>query len=223
MCDRVATAEDVTRQCEEELGLRVVECEKLRRHAHDIERSLAIARRRAGAVPEYQAKISSKRTMLYEMQIAAENLSHQLEDPQEHTRWRLVHGPKGEEGNDIDVDDFNVKLSSVGARLEDKEYESANYDLRCHDADEQIEYLRTTIAQNADEALEVVSSLNRSKFQLSSIERQLLAVVSELAMYRALTASLANEKSRSIAEADMLRVHLEDQDLEDGRSEQIVR
>jgi len=223
LCDRVATAEDVTRQCEEELGLRVVECEKLRRHAHDIERSLAIARRRAGAVPEYQAKISSKRTMLYEMQIAAENLSHQLEDPQEHTRWRLVHGPKGEEGNDIDVDDFNVKLSSVGARLEDKEYESANYDLRCHDADEQIEYLRTTIAQNADEALEVVSSLNRSKFQLSSIERQLLAVVSELAMYRALTASLANEKSRSIAEADMLRVHLEDQDLEDGRSEHIVR
>ena len=111
----------------------------------------------------------------------------------------------------------------MGARLEDKEYESANYDLRCHDADEQIEYLRTTIAQNADEALEVVSSLNRSKFQLSSIERQLLAVVSELAMYRALTASLANEKSRSIAEADMLRVHLEDQDLEDGRSEHIVR
>ena len=134
-----------------------------------------------------------------------------------------MHGPKGEEGNDIDVDDFNVKLSSVGARLEDKEHESANYDLRCQDADEQIEYLRTTIAQNADEALEVVSSLNRSKFQLSSIERQLLAVVSELAMYRALTASLANEKSRSIAEADMLRVHLEDQDLEDERSEHIVR
>jgi len=219
LCDRVATAEEVTRQCEEELGLRVVECEKLRRHVHDIERSLAIARQHADAVPEYQAKISSKRATLYEMQIAAENLSHQLEDPQEHTRWRLVHGPKGEEGNDIDVDDFNVKLSSVGARLEDKEHELAKYDLRCHDADKQIEYLRTTIAQNADEALEVASSLNRSKFQLSSIERQLLAIVSELAMYRALTASLANEKSRTIAEADMLRVHLEDQDLENGRSE----
>ena len=199
-------------------------CEKLRRHAHDIERSLAIARRRAGAVPEYQAKISSKRTMLYEMQIAAENLSHQLEDPQEHTTvGGSCTAPKAKRGT-ISTSMISMLSSPAWERdSEDKEYESANYDLRCHDADEQIEYLRTTIAQNVDEALEVVSSLNRSKFQLSSIERQLLAVASELAMYRALTASLANEKSRSIAEADMLRVHLEDQDLEDGRSEHIVR
>jgi formate hydrogenlyase subunit 4 len=69
------------------------------------------------------------------------------------------------------------------------------------------------VNENADEALETTSALNRAKSKLGAVERALLAVVSELTMYRALTAALANEKSRNIAEVDALRLHIETQDV----------
>jgi chromosome segregation ATPase len=210
LCDRIATSEDVSRQCEEELALRVHECETLRRRVHEIERSLIIARRNVATIPGYQAEISSKRSTLYEMRMSAENLSQRLEDPKEHTRWRLIHGPKGEEENDVDVDDVNDKLASVGSRIQDQERELTKRRLRCQDIDREIERLRTVIAENTDEALETASSLNRAKSKLSAVERALLAAVSELTMYRALTAALADAKSRNIAEVDALRLSLEE-------------
>jgi len=209
LCDRIATSEDVSRQCEEELALRVHECETLRRQVHDLERSLIVARRNVAAIPRYQAEISSKRSTLYEMRVSAENLSQRLEDPNEHTRWRLIHGPKGEQENDVDVDVFNDKLASVGSRIQDQERELARRRLRCQDIDREIERLRAVIAENADEAIETASSLNRAKSKLSAVERALLAAVSELTMYRALTAALADAKSRNIAEVDALRLSLE--------------
>lgn len=209
LCDRIATSEDVSRQCEEELALRVHEYETLRRQVHDLERSLIVARRNVAAIPRYQAEISSKRSTLYEMRVSAENLSQRLEDPNEHTRWRLIHGPKGEQENDVDVDVFNDKLASVGSRIQDRERELARRRLRCQDIDREIERLRAVIAENADEAIETASSLNRAKSKLSAVERALLAAVSELTMYRALTAALADAKSRNIAEVDALRLSLE--------------
>jgi chromosome segregation ATPase len=143
------------------------------------------------------------------MRVSAENLSQRLEDPNEHTRWRLIHGPKGEQENDVDVDVFNDKLASVGSRIQDQERELARRRLRCQDIDREIERLRAVIAENADEAIETASSLNRAKSKLSAVERALLAAVSELTMYRALTAALADAKSRNIAEIDALRLSLE--------------
>ena len=212
LCDRVATSEDVSRLCEEELASRVHECETLRRSVHDIERSLVIARRRVARIPEYEAEIASKSATLHEMQTAAENLSRRLEDPNEHVRWRLVHGPKGAE-DEIDVVQVNDKLASIGIRLEDKERELARQHLKCCEIDQETLRIQTHVNENADEALETTSALNRAKSKLGAVERALLAVVSELTMYRALTAALANEKSRNIAEVDALRLHIETQDV----------
>jgi septal ring factor EnvC (AmiA/AmiB activator) len=107
------------------------------------------------------------------------------------------------------VDVFNDKLASVGSRIQDQERELARRRLRCQDIDREIERLRAVIAENADEAIETASSLNRAKSKLSAVERALLAAVSELTMYRALTAALADAKSRNIAEVDALRLSLE--------------
>jgi len=211
LCDRVATSEHVSRQCEEELASRVHECETLRRSVHDIERSLVIARRRAALIPEYEAEIASKSATLHEMQTSAENLSKRLEDPNEHVRWRLVHGPKGAE-DQIDVASVNDKLASIGVRLEDKERELARQRLKCREIEEETARIQVHVNENADSALETTSALNRAKSKLSAMERALLAVVSELTMYRALTATLANEKSRNIAKVDALRLHIETQD-----------
>jgi chromosome segregation ATPase len=101
------------------------------------------------------------------------------------------------------------KLEQLHLRLEEKERELAIRALKYRDVDEETIRLQEKISQNSDEALDTASSLNRAKFKLSSIERAMLAVVSELAMYRALTATLANAKSRNIAEIDALRLTLE--------------
>ena len=210
LCDRVATSEDVTRQCEEELALRVHECELLRRNVHDVGRSVAVARRRVATIPGRREEISFKRATLYEMQISAEHLSARLEDPNEHARWRLIHGPKGAEGDAIDVDDVNDKLSALGSRIEVAERELDGRNLRCRDIDREVDRVRRIVTENADDALNTASSLNRAKFKLSALERSVLALSSELAMYRALTTALANAKSRNIAEVDALRLSLEE-------------
>jgi len=210
LCDRVATSEDVTRQCEEELSSRVHECEVLRRNVHDVERSVAVARRAVAAIPKYREDVSRKRAMLCDMQISAEELSRRLEDPNEHSRWRLIRGPKGAEEDDVHLDDVNEKLASLGERLDDAERELAKRRLRCQDIDRETERVRNVITSNADDALETSSSLNRARSKLSSIKRALLALVSEVTMYRALTDSLANAKSRNIAEVDALRLSLEE-------------
>ena len=126
-------------------------------------------------------------------------------------RWRLVHGPKGAE-DQIDVASVNDKLASIGVRLEDKERELARQRLKCREIEEETARIQVHVNENADSALETTSALNRAKSKLSAIERALLAVVSELTMYRALTATLANEKSRNIAKVDALRLYIETQD-----------
>jgi hypothetical protein len=208
LCDRVATSEVVSQQCEEELAARVHECEMLRRKVHDVERSLGIARVKVGAIPSIEAEIATKRAQLCELQNSAEDLCEKLEDPRERKKWRIIHGPKGRE-DQCDSDVLRGKLEQLHLRLEEKERELAIRALKYRDVDEETIRLQEKISQNSDEALDTASSLNRAKFKLSSIERAMLAVVSELAMYRALTATLANAKSRNIAEIDALRLTLE--------------
>lgn len=208
LCDRVATSEVVSQQCEEELAACVHECEILRRKVHDVERSLGIARGKVGAIPNIEAEVATKRAQLCELQNSAEDLCEKLEDPRERKKWRIIHGPKGRE-DPCNSDVLQGKLEQLHARLEEKERELAIRALKCRDVDEETIHLQEKISQNSDEALDTASSLNRAKFKLSSIERAMLAVVSELAMYRALTATLANAKSRNIAEIDALRLTLE--------------
>ena len=113
---------------------------------------------------------------------------------------------------EMDVEEVNGKLAGVGARLVDTERALAVRRLRCQELDEEIKCVRQIITENAHEALETTSSLNRAKFKLSAVDRAVLALVSEVTMYRALTAALANAKSRNIAEVDSLRLALETTD-----------
>jgi len=199
----------------------VHECETLRRNVHDVERSLVIARRSVALIPEYEAEIASKRATLHEMQTSAENLSKRLEDPNEHVRWRLIQGPKGAE-DAMDVVEINNKLASIGVRLEDKERELARQCLRCQEIDEESARIQAHVIDNADQALETTSALNRAKSKLSAVERALLAVVSELTMYRELTAALANAKSRNVAQVDALRLHIESQEVKSPITDAVV-
>lgn len=168
---------------EEELRLVRLQTEELKRQYN-------AARKRLPELDVNRNKITQLEAELVEERKRTEELSIQLEDPQNVDRWRPL------EGEDPDMEQLASKIKILEHRLDLKREQLLEKELIFEEVSALSERLRVQALNKRDGAKLLADELNDLQHRITMTTKKMLASVSELSMYQATALRLQQEKSQ---------------------------
>jgi hypothetical protein len=176
----------------------------IRLQTEELKRQYLAARKR---IPEMEA--NKKKIKVLEDEYVKEHqhtdeLSSQLEDPQNVGRWRPL------EGHDPDMEQLGAKIKVLEDRLDKKREQILEKELVLEEVTTLTEKLRSQALTKRDSAKLLAEELNGGQTRIREVTKKMLASVSELSMYQATALRLQQEKmarERALDEAKWRVTH----------------
>lgn len=159
------------REKEEEIRMIKLQIENMKRH-------FEAARKRIPDIVKYTTQISEYEDMLVAERKKTENLSAQLEDPQNVNRWRPL------DGEDLTFEQLNTKMKVLESRLDTKREQLLEKELILEEISSLTEKLRMQALGRRETAKEMADQVNELQFRIRDTTKKMLASVSELSMYQ---------------------------------------
>lgn len=163
-----------------ELGLQQKEEELrfIRLQTEELRRQYAAAKKRIPDIDTKQQVIVALEEKLVAERRKVDNLSNQLEDPQNLERWRPL------DGEDPDLEQLIAKIKVLEDRLDMKREQLLEKELVLEEVTSLTERLRSQAAGKRDVAKSMADQLNELQARIRDTTKKMLASVSELSMYQ---------------------------------------
>lgn len=162
----------------------------LRLQTEELKRQYNAARKRLPEMDVNRTRIAALEEQLVAARKRTEDLSIQLEDPQNLERWRPL------EGEDPDLEQLTAKIKVLEDRLDKKREHHLEKELILEEVTALTERLRVQAVSKRDDAKLLADTLNDLQQKIRETTKKMLASVSELSMYQATALRLQQEKSQ---------------------------
>ena len=166
-------------------------------------REIEVTRRKLPRVPELEQEIVLLQTQLEEERALAEQLSAELEAPENSKRWRKL------EGKDPEPEDLAAKLQVLEERVNDKKEQLLEKDLVLEEVSNLAGRLKAQALEGREETLELAKRVNDFQVRIKSTTRRMMATVSELSMYQASAMKLTQENQAKDESLKAQRANME--------------
>jgi len=180
--------EEVLKQGEIELRKREDESRMLHIELKEVQRSMEATRKTLIRVPALDEQIASLQEQLLLARRASDQLSQELESPDNKERWRRL------EGKIPDKEELVAKINQLEERLNDKKEQLLEKELILEEVSSLAGRLRQQAAEGRADTLELAKRVNDYQARIRSTTRGMMATVSELSMYQASSMKLAAER-----------------------------
>jgi len=120
----------------------------------------------------------------------SDELSGELEAPENSKRWRKL------EGKDPEPEDLAAKLQVLEERVNDKKEQLLEKDLVLEEVSNLANRLRTQALEGRESTLELAKRVNDFQARIKGTTRRMMATVSELSMYQATAMKLTQENQQ---------------------------
>mmetsp|Transcript_40583 Transcript_40583/g.90203 ORF Transcript_40583/g.90203 Transcript_40583/m.90203 type:complete len:924 (-) Transcript_40583:938-3709(-) len=165
----------------------------------ELERSIAVTIKLVPQIPLLDEDVARLQKALLETRREAEALSVALENPGNHSRWRLL------EGKIPDKEELSAKIQQLEERLNDKKEALLEKELILEEITGLSDKLRAQASEGRADTLELAKKVNEYQGKLRGVTRKIMATVSELSMYQATSIKLGAEKEELEGEVDAAR------------------
>ncbi|KAG1674725.1 hypothetical protein FOA52_013560 [Chlamydomonas sp. UWO 241] len=196
MYEKVNIHEEVIKGGTLELAMRDDEVRMYRIEIMELERSIAATMKMVPQIPLLDEDVARLQKALLETRREAEALSIALENPGNHSRWRLL------EGKIPDKEELGAKIQQLDERLNDKKEALLEKQLILDEITHLSDKLRPQAADGRGDTLELAQRVNEYQSRLRAVTRRVMATVSELSMYQANSLKLGAEKEDLEAEVE---------------------
>ena len=180
--------EEVLKQGEIELRKREDEMRMLNIELREVNRSMEVTRKMLVKVPALDEQIASLQEQLLQARRASDQLSEELESPENKQRWRRL------EGKIPDKEELVAKINMLEERLNDKKEQLLEKELILEEVSSLAGRLRQQAAEGRADTLELAKRVNDYQSRIRKTTRKMMATVSELSMYQASSMKLAAER-----------------------------
>lgn len=180
--------EEVLKQGEIELRKRDDETRMLHIELREVRRSTEVTRKMLVRVPALDEQIASLQEQLLQARRASDQLSEELENPENKQRWRRL------EGKIPDKEELVAKINLLEERLNDKKEQLLEKELILEEVSSLAGRLRQQAAEGRADTLELARRVNDYQSRIRGTTRKMMATVSELSMYQASSMKLAAER-----------------------------
>jgi len=180
---------EAAKRGEVELAKKDEELKLLRLQTEELKRQYINARRRIPEVEIHKAKIVELEDLVSKERKRIDELSSNLEDPQNLDRWRPL------EGSDPDLEQLNAKIKVLEDLLDRKREQLLEKELVLEEVTALTERLRSQAISKRTVAKALADQLNDLQHRIRDTTKQMLATVSELSMYQATALRLQQEKA----------------------------
>jgi len=179
-----------------ELSMRDDEARVLRLETMELERSCKATMKLVPQVPLLDEDVARLQKALLVTRREAEALSAALENPSNHSRWRML------DGKIPDKEELEAKVQQLDERLNDKKEALLEKQLILDEITSLSDKLRAQASEGRGETLELAQRVNEYQGRLRAVTRRVMATVSELSMYQANSLKLGAEKADLEAEVE---------------------
>lgn len=152
------------------------------------ERKVAVAQKMLIEVPTYAEKVLELQNQIREVHLQENDLSKQLEDPENKDRWREL------EGEDPDEEALDAKISIIEERLNSKKEQLLEKELILDEVSSLVDKLKTDATEGRQSTLEVSEKINEFQSRLRELTRKMKATISELSMCQANIIKYQNQR-----------------------------
>lgn len=139
-------------------------------------------------VPTYAEKVLELQNQIREVHLQENDLSKQLEDPENKDRWREL------EGEDPDEEALDAKISIIEERLNSKKEQLLEKELILDEVSSLVDKLKTDATEGRQSTLEVSEKINEFQSRLRELTRKMKATISELSMCQANIIKYQNQR-----------------------------
>lgn len=139
-------------------------------------------------VPELAEKVLDLQKQIQDVHVQENDLSKQLEDPENKKRWREL------EGEDPDEEALDAKISIIEERLNSKKEQLLEKELILDEVTNLVEKLKRDATEGRQSTLEVSEKINEFQSRLRDLTRKMKATISELSMCQANIIKFQNER-----------------------------
>lgn len=153
-------------------------------------REIEVTRRKLPKVPELEGQIVTLQAQLEEERHLSDELSGELEAPENSKRWRKL------EGKDPEPEDLAAKLQVLEERVNDKKEQLLEKELVLEEVSNLATRLRTQALEGRESTLELAKRVNDFQARIKGTTRRMMATVSELSMYQATAMKLTQENQQ---------------------------
>ncbi|KAK9847851.1 hypothetical protein WJX84_007452 [Apatococcus fuscideae] len=160
----------------------------LKLEAAELDRGILAARKQQPVVPQLDVNIALLKKQLLDAQRRAAELSIALETPDNKSRWR------NQKGKIPDMDELEAKKAQLTEKLDIKREAAFEKDLILEELASLSTRLHESAAKGKPGSMEIAQRLNAYHVRLRTINRRMMAAVSELALTQATGIKLAEEK-----------------------------
>ena len=184
------------RERDDEIRLLRIEIAEVTRH-RNVVRSLQ------PVVPQLDETIASLQQQLLQERIKTDDLAYQLESPDNLGRWRELHGHIPEQA------ELSVKIGYLSERINEKEALLREKSLILEEVSSLSERLRAQATEGRQETIELSTRVNHYQARIRETTRKLMATVSELSMYQALSMKIKADRDATEAEVSAASARVE--------------
>ncbi|KAL1524346.1 hypothetical protein AB1Y20_019244 [Prymnesium parvum] len=153
-------------------------------------REIEVTRRKLPKVPELEHQVLALQGQLEDERRLSDELSAELEAPENSKRWRKL------EGKDPEPEDLAAKLQVLDERVNDKKEQLLEKDLVLEEVSNLANRLRTQALEGRESTLELAKRVNEFQARIKGTTRRMMATVSELSMYQATAMKLTQENQQ---------------------------
>jgi chromosome segregation ATPase len=152
------------------------------------ERKVKVAQERLVDVPQLAEDVLDLQRQIQGVHLQENDLSRQLEDPENKKRWREL------EGEDPDEEALDAKISIIEERLNSKKEQLLEKELILDEVSNLVEKLKRDATEGRQSTLEVSEKINEFQSRLRDLTRKMKATISELSMCQANIIKYQNER-----------------------------
>ncbi|KAJ1619217.1 hypothetical protein T492DRAFT_1087320 [Pavlovales sp. CCMP2436] len=156
-------------------------------------REIEAVRRQIPQMPAFEEQVLTLQAQLETERIEAERLSAELESPANERRWRKL------EGRDPEPEALAAKIALLDERLNDKKEQLLEKELVLEEVTSLASRLRKQAIERREGMLELATSVNEVQGRVKAVTRKMMAAVSELSMYQAISIKLTHDNTQQHA------------------------
>lgn len=145
---------------------------------NELKRQYLAATKRIPEIEKHQNQIVELENRLMLERNETDDLSTQLEDPQNVNRWRPL------DGEDLTIEQLISKIRILEERLDIKREQLLEKDLILEEVSTLTERLKAQALNKKESSKSMVDELNTLQTKIRDVTKKMLATVSELSMYQ---------------------------------------
>ena len=154
----------------------------------DIERHISVKKTLQNDISTYKEKIARLEGEMCIERKQVQTFSKQIENPMQDDHWRELGG------EDLDDEQLDAKISVLLQRLNDGKEHLVEREVILDEIRTETLQLQVQIKIRSEKTQPVVKRLNDYQTRLREVTRSMMALVSELSMYQAISLQLEEER-----------------------------